>query len=92
MHFFFAEQKASSSQWVTSSFGDFEDFGAFGTSTQTAKTKQSKLVTKPLSQCPQKFEGKKRPSYEDQLWSDKHSPRSAVMIIVILEVQCKDFH
>ncbi|XP_078317725.1 cell cycle checkpoint protein RAD17-like [Crassostrea virginica] len=70
-------KKASSSQWVTSSFGDFEDFGAFGTSTQTAKTKQSKLVTKPLSQCPQKFDGKKRPSYEDQLWSDKHSPRSA---------------
>ncbi|XP_052688808.1 cell cycle checkpoint protein RAD17-like isoform X8 [Crassostrea angulata] len=70
-------KKASSSQWVTSAFGDFDDFAGFGSSTQpAAKTKQSKLVTKPLSQCPPRANVSKRPSYEDELWSDKHTPKS----------------
>lgn len=70
-------KKASSSQWVTSAFGDFDDFAGFGSSTQpAAKTKQSKLVTKPLSQCPPRTNISKRPSYEDELWSDKHTPKS----------------
>ncbi|XP_061182185.1 cell cycle checkpoint protein RAD17-like [Saccostrea echinata] len=76
-------KKASSSQWVTSSFGDFEDFGNLTSSTKQAKTKQAKLVTKPLSQCPSRSNVvNKRPAYEDELWSDKHSPKNLLDLAV----------
>ncbi|XP_048761307.2 cell cycle checkpoint protein RAD17-like [Ostrea edulis] len=71
-------KNASSSQWVMSSFGDFGDFedcGSFASSTQPAKMKQSKLATKPLSQCTSRSGVIKRPTYEEELWSDKHSPK-----------------
>jgi hypothetical protein len=65
-----------------SSFGDFEDFddgGSFAASTQSAKMKQSKLNTKPLSQCTHRPVVTKRPTYEEELWSEKHSPKCVVM-------------
>lgn len=81
-------QNASSSQWVMSSFGDFGDFedcGSFASSTQPAKMKQSKLATKPLSQCTSRSGVIKRPTYEEELWSDKHSPKCLVIHFKFLQ-------